>query len=66
MIIVTFTILAIVNYPVMNIYSSYNNFKDGSFIDTYETRYSLGNMGFAESKCVNVGLDVDQILLQCH
>jgi hypothetical protein len=23
-------------------------------------------MGYAESKCVNVGIDVNQILLQCH
>jgi hypothetical protein len=61
--IITFSILSLANYPVMKIYSSYNNFKDGSFRDTFDTRYSLGNMGFAESKCVNVGLDVDQILL---
>lgn len=64
--IVTFGLLTLVNYPVMKIYASYNNFKDGSFLDTYDTRYALGNMGFAESKCINVGLDVDKILLQCH
>ena len=61
--IITFSVLTLVNYPVMKIYSNYNNFKEGSVWDTFDTRYSLGNMGFAESKCVNVGLDVDQILL---
>ena len=45
-------------------YSSYNTYQNETADKTFKT-LSLGNMGFASSRCVHTGMAVEKIILSC-
>ena len=61
----SFFILTIVNIPVMKIYADYDNYSSDALESNFKV-FSMGNMGFAGTKCVNSGMAANQILLSCQ
>ena len=59
-----FFVLTLIHIPVMMSYSSYNTYQNETADKTFKT-LSLGNMGFASSRCVHTGMAVEKIILSC-
>ena len=64
MLISLFALLSLVHLPVILAYSNYENYSN-EVLDVYQKVLSLGNMGFAGPRCVQVGLGADSALLSC-
>lgn len=60
-----FAILSLVNLPNIMIYKSYGNYADDA-VDNFHKTSTLGNLGFTSPKCVDVGMETNNILLSCR
>jgi uncharacterized membrane protein YcgQ (UPF0703/DUF1980 family) len=59
-----FFVLTLIHIPIMTAYSSYHHF-DNEQQDRPFKVLSLGNLGFAEARCVHSGLSADKTILSC-
>lgn len=59
-----FLVLTIIHIPIIRAYSSYNNYET-EIQDRRFKLLSLGNMGFAEPRCIHSGLSADKTILSC-
>ena len=59
-----FAVLTIIHIPIIRSYSSYHNY-DNEIQDRRIKLLSMGNMGFAESRCIHSGLSADKAILSC-
>lgn len=57
-----FLVLTLVHIPVLRAYTSYTNYSHDLEMSP---PYSIGNLGFAEPKCVTVGMAASKVYLSC-
>ena len=62
--VLVFFVLTLLHVPVMNIYGKYGNYTEET-TERLPKLLSLGNLGFATTKCANTGMATDKIILSC-
>jgi len=63
--LILFAVLSLVNLPTLLIYKSYKNFSE-DMVDNFHRTSTLGNMGFSMPKCVDTGMETNNIILSCR
>jgi hypothetical protein len=59
-----FLILSLINIPVMMTYRRYESLS-GDVTDRLFKIYSMGNMGFSNTKCIHTNMLLDHLTLKC-
>ncbi len=61
-----FLMLTLIHLPLMYMYKSYGNYSHETELFKQPLKFSLGSMGFANTKCTNAGMETDKIVLSCN